>query len=304
MTPIDDLPEFPHESWDVDEAWERVRSRTAPETGSFGHEMERGVRSRWRNVAYAAGAALVVTGAAVALIRRGDVPGASSLGARPGQYSTSRAQYSTIRLADGSEVTLAPESRLTVAPRFAEGDREISLDGEAIFTVHHDAAHPLRIRARGVLIEDIGTRFDLSAYASDTNVTVAVAEGSVSMTAARSHSSSVAARAGPAIVLERGDIGRVDRLGRVSSERPASVAGYLAWANGRLSFTDRPLEEVLRTIGRWYDLDVRVEDARLKGRRVTADFSPQSPAEMIDALAVATDAVVARDGRVITLRTR
>jgi transmembrane sensor len=82
------------------------------------------------------------------------------------------------------------------------------------------------------------------------------------------------------------------------------VAGYLAWANGRLSFTDRPLEEVLRTIGRWYDLDVRVEDARLKGRRVTADFSPQSPAEMIDALAVATDAVVARDGRVITLRTR
>jgi ferric-dicitrate binding protein FerR (iron transport regulator) len=49
---------------------------------------------------------------------------------------------------------------------------------------------------------------------------------------------------------------------------------------------------------------VRVADARLRSRRVTAEFSPQSPAEMIDALAVATDAVVVRDGRVITLRPR
>jgi ferric-dicitrate binding protein FerR (iron transport regulator) len=276
----------------------------AAETGSGGLEMERAAPPRWWKAAYAAAAVLVVAGVASSLIRQRETSGASAPAAGQGRFSTSRAQFATIRLADGSEVTLAPESRMTVAPRFAEGDREISLDGEAIFTVHHNAAHPLRIRARGVLIEDIGTRFDLRAYASDTNVTVAVAEGSVQMTPARSGSASVAAPFGRAIVLERGDVGSVDGLGNTSTERPASVSSYLDWANGRLTFADRPLEEVLRTIGRWYDLDVRVADARLRSRRVTAEFSPQSPAEMIDALAVATDAVVVRDGRVITLRPR
>jgi ferric-dicitrate binding protein FerR (iron transport regulator) len=232
------------------------------------------------------------------------MPGASAPGTRPGQYSTSRAQYATIRLADGSEVTLAPESRITVAARFAEGVREISLEGEAIFNVRHDAAHPLRIRARGVLIEDVGTRFDLRAYASDASVTVAVAEGSVSLTAARSDSASAATKPGQPIVLERGDLGTVDGQGNTSTERLVHVSIYLDWANGRLSFVDRPLEDVLRTIGRWYDLDVRVTDARLRNRRVTAEFAPQSSAEMIDALAVATDATVERDGRVITLRPR
>ena len=238
------------------------------------------------------------------MARLNNRPAESAPGTRPGQYSTSRAQYATIRLADGSEVTLAPESRITVAARFAEGVREVSLEGEAIFNVRHDAAHPLRIRARGVLIEDVGTRFDLRAYASDASVTVAVAEGSVSLTAARSDSASAATKPGQPIVLERGDLGTVDGQGNTSTERLVHVSIYLDWANGRLSFVDRPLEDVLRTIGRWYDLDVRVTDARLRNRRVTAEFAPQSSAEMIDALAVATDATVERDGRVITLRPR
>ena len=303
MTP-NELPEPTPESWDVDAAWRRVRPRTVAATGSGGQRARSAAPLRRWIVSYAAAVVLVVVGAAAVLVRLNKMPADSTPDPRPGQYSTSRAQYATIRLADGSEVTLAPESRMTVAARFADGVREISLDGEAIFSVRHDAAHPFRIRARGVLIEDVGTRFDLRAYAGDASVTVAVAEGSVSLSAARSNSPPAAVKPDQAIVLGRGDVGIVDGQGNTSTERRVRVSSYLDWANGRLSFVDRPLEDVLRTIGRWYDLDVRVTDARLKNRRVTAEFSPQSSAEMIDALAVATDATVERDGRVITLRPR
>lgn len=303
MTP-NELPEPTPESWDVDAAWRRVRPRTVAATGSGGQRARPAAPLRRWIVTYAAAVVLVVVGAATVLVRLNKMPADSTPDPRPGQYSTSRAQYATIRLADGSEVTLAPESRMTVAARFADGVREISLDGEAIFSVRHDAAHPFRIRARGVLIEDVGTRFDLRAYAGDASVTVAVAEGSVSLSAARSNSPPAAVKPDQAIVLGRGDVGIVDSQGNTSTERRVRVSSYLDWANGRLSFVDRPLEDVLRTIGRWYDLDVRVTDARLKNRRVTAEFSPQSSAEMIDALAVATDATVERDGRVITLRPR
>lgn len=303
MTP-NELPEPTPESWDVDAAWRRVRPRTVAATGSGGQRARPAAPLRRWIVTYAAAVVLVVVGAATVLVRLNKMPADSTPDPRPGQYSTSRAQYATIRLADGSEVTLAPESRMTVAARFADGVREISLDGEAIFSVRHDAAHPFRIRARGVLIEDVGTRFDLRAYAGDASVTVAVAEGSVSLSAARSNSPPAAVKPGQAIVLGRGDVGIVDSQGNTSTERRVRVSSYLDWANGRLSFVDRPLDDVLRTIGRWYDLDVRVTDARLKNRRVTAEFSPQSSAEMIDALAVATDATAERDGRVITLRPR
>ena len=296
-----DLPEPTPESWNVDAAWRRVRSRTVAAAVAGGPRIRPAASPRRWILACAAAAVLVVVGAGL-LVRLNGISAESTAGARPGQYATSRAQYATIRLADGSEVTLAPESRMTVSARFAEGVREISLDGEAIFNVRHDAAHPLRIRARGVLIEDIGTRFDLRAYASEAIVSVAVADGSVSLTATRSNSPSAGARRDQPIVLGRGDVGTVDGQGNTSTERPVRVSSYLDWADGRLSFVDRPLDDVLRTIGRWYDVDVRVTDARLRNRRVTADFSPQSPAEMIDALAVATSATVERDGRVITLR--
>jgi transmembrane sensor len=222
----------------------------------------------------------------------------------PGHYSTSRGQSATVRLIDGSEVTLGPESRLTIPAGFAKGAREIALDGEAIFSVRHDEARPFCVRAHGALIRDIGTRFDLRAYPDEAVVTVAVTEGSVSLGRERPDSVGTLGRDGKAIVLGSGEVGTVDPHGAVTSVRSSQMSSYFGWANGRLSFVDRPLPEVLRTIGRWYDLDVRVTDARLARRLVNAEFSPQSPAETIDALALAMDATVERSGRVITLRPR
>jgi ferric-dicitrate binding protein FerR (iron transport regulator) len=105
-------------------------------------------------------------------------------------------------------------------------------------------------------------------------------------------------------VLRGGEVGTLDEQGTVVSGHSSNAASYLDWADGRLSFVDRPLPEVLRTIARWYDLDVRVPDPQLARRLVTADFVRQSPEEMIDALAVAMDATVERSGRIITLRPR
>lgn len=304
MTPIDDLPEPTRESWNVDAMWSRVRARTVAAATSGARRKSSVAPYRRRIATYAAATLLLVAGGGALVSRSSNIPAAAVPVLTLGQYSTSRAQYAIIRLADGSEVTLAPESHLTVSARFARGMREISLDGEAIFSVHHDAAHPFRVHTRSALIEDIGTRFDLRAYSGDNTITVAVVEGSVSMTAVRRDSAVASAIPDRPTVLERGDVGIVDGRGETSTERPAQVSSYIDWASGRLSFIDRPLEEVLRTIARWYDLDVRVTDDRLRSRRVTADFARGSSTEMIDALALTMDAVVERDGRGITLRSR
>jgi transmembrane sensor len=316
--------EVPSGAWDTDAMWAQLRERTVdadPECGErAAAPLPAGVargrssqsrRLRWisgerrlTSLASAAAILLVVAGAgALWLGTRGRPPAIESAPeTADGHYTTSRAQYATINLSDGSQVTLAPESRLTIPARFGQGVRVISLDGEAIFSVHHDAAHPFRVRARGALVGDIGTRFDLRAYANEATVTVAVAEGAVTLARARGGSGGVPGNDTAGIVLHRGDVGSLGQSGDATSTRAARVARYLGWADGRLSFVSRPLPEVLVTIGRWYDLDVRVPDARLASRLVTAEFSTQAPSEMIDALALAVDASVEREGRVVTLR--
>ena len=259
--------------------------------------------SRLARVASAAAFVILAGGAALWLATR--TPAAAPpVPEEPGHYRTSRGQYATIQLTDGSRVTLAPESRLTIPAAFGRGVRDVALDGEAIFSIAHDAAHPFRVHARGARVEDIGTRFDLRAYPDDRVVIVAVVEGALALGTDRADSSGAPRAAAEGVVLHRGDLASLDTSGQAYTRHHARVSDYVAWANGRLVFAARPLPEVLATIGRWYDVDVRAPDTRLATRLVTAQFSTQSPGEMIDALAIAVDATVERKGRVVTLRAK
>ncbi len=291
--------------WDADRLWagQRSRDKSPPRPRRVPHVFPRestGVRV----VAAAAAVLMLVTGGALYLKSRVIPSVAVPVSREDSHYSTTRGEYATVQLTDGSRVTLAPQSRLTIPAAFVNGQRDVSLDGEAIFDVKHDAAHPFRVHANGAQIEDIGTRFDLRAYQSDASVTVAVAEGSVALGRDPVVAPGSVRSSAEGVVLQRGQIGSLDRAGVVSAARSARVTNILGWSRGTLSFVARPLPDVLRDIGRWYDLDIRVSGPQLGARLVTAEFSTQSASEMIDALALAVDASVERTGRTVTLRSR
>jgi transmembrane sensor len=310
--------------WDAERMWSKHQERrrgvsgagearhdapafvaTHRTSGEFGGLRRLGQGTPFARLASAAALVLVAVGAAIAWHPpHGGSVKVAAPSEEPGRYSTLRGQFATVQLTDGSRVTLAPQSHLTIPAAFGPELRDISLDGEAIFDVKHDATHPFRVHAHGAQIEDIGTRFDLRAYASDAVVTVAVAEGAVALGRDRSAGRGAIGRDAEGIVLRRGDLGSLDASGRASTTRVARVSAYLGWADGRLSFVSRPLPEVLATIGRWYNLDVRVTDTTLASRLVTAEFSTQSADEMIRALAIAMDAKVERDGREVSFRAK
>ncbi len=301
-------------SWNADQMWADLRGRSQGPTPLAEPRAARrspgGLKRAFndqRLAPYSSAAAIIFVlagAAALWLGTRGTTVQTSHALEEAGHYSTTRGQYATIQLTDGTRVTLAPESRLTIPAAFGHDRRDISLDGEAIFDVKHDAAHAFRVHARGAQVEDIGTRFDLRAYRNESAVTVAVAEGAVTLGRERGDSASVSRHDVEGIVLHRGDLGSLDTSGHASTKHSVRIAAYLGWASGRLSFVSRPLPEVLTTIGRWYDLDIRVPDAALAARLVTADFSTQSADEMIHALAIAVDANVERNARVVTLRAK
>lgn len=293
--------------WNVDAMWAKVRASTVdanrPAAQSAAHRRVPRVAfavPRW-HTAIAASILVGLVGTGGWFAQRQRIP--KKAPAEPEVvYQTTRGQTATVQLSDGSRVRLAPESRLTIAGSFGDSLRELALEGEAEFDVHHDAARPFRVRTATTVTEDIGTRFGVRAYRNEPRVTVAVAEGAVTL--AR-RSASIASRQRPGgVLLSVGDLGTLDGQGTVAITHGAAVSRALAWTKNELIFAKQPLSEVLNTIARWYDLDIVVADAGVASHPVTAEFSTQSPDEMIQALAIAVDAVVERNGRHVTLKGR
>ena len=223
------------------------------------------------------------------------------------EYTTTRGQRATIQLADGSQLTLAAESRIRIPEDFGKVVREISLDGEALLDVVHDTNRPFRVHVKDAIAEDIGTRFDIRSYSLDSTVAVVVEEGAVALgkrsTEFNSSANRVDSRHGApeGVVLHRGDIGTIGREGRVTTRSTSHPELYSSWTHGKLEFVRTPLTEVAQTIGRWYDLNIHIEGESLSARSVTATFSVQSPAEMLQILALAVNARVERRGPFVRL---
>lgn len=296
------------DAWPIEKMWGEVRARsidapTVPEP-SVPARRTRPARALWSSgwrVPIAASLLLGLVGLGTWLdLRRPTVAPAPSM--PDAVYETRRGQTATVQLSDGSRVRMAPESRLTVRGTYGDSLRELALQGEAEFEVKHDAAHPFRVRTATSVIEDIGTRFSVRAYRRDATVAVAVAEGAVSLASTRTIAGSP--KPNSAMLLRVGDLGAIDEKGRITLSRGIATTRALAWTTGQLKFAKQPLPEVLAAIGRWYDLDIRLGDSSLTRHPVTAEFSTQSPEEMLQALAMAVEATIERDGRHVMLRAR
>ena len=211
------------------------------------------------------------------------------------EYATAPAQRMVIRLQDGTQVTIAPKSRVRYTADFGRAHRDLYLDGEAYFQVAPDFQRPLRVHTAGSVTEDLGTAFVVTAYADQVATEVVVTEGRVSLSRAETTS--------PAVVLGLRDLGRLEATGRATVRRGVDVDRYLAWTKGVLAFDGRPLSEVMPALERWYNVEIRLSDSALAARRLTATFQNEPIDLVLKRIALTLGMRVERgDGSVFLLR--
>jgi ferric-dicitrate binding protein FerR (iron transport regulator) len=235
----------------VDAAWAKVAQ--ALEHAST----QKPRRSRWMRFVLTAAAVVIAVIGGSRMLRRAP---------QWKEYATAAAQRMVIRLQDGTQVTLAPKSRVRYTADFGRAHRDLYLDGEAYFQVAPDSQRPLRVHTSHSVTEDLGTAFVVSAYADQRITEVVVAEGRVAL-------SGPGASSRPALVLEARDLGRLDPNGVATFRRGVDVSRHLAWTTGALAFDGTPLSEVMPTLERWYNVEIRLSDSVLAGRRLTATFT-------------------------------
>ncbi|HEV7704970.1 MAG TPA: FecR domain-containing protein [Gemmatimonadaceae bacterium] len=210
-------------------------------------------------------------------------------------FGTQRAQVAEVRLRDGTTVSLAPESRLTVMPGYGTAERAVRLVGEGFFRVMHDSLRPFTVHTAKGDVRDLGTAFAVTSYPGDSTLRVIVSEGRVRVLIAGQTSPS-----GP--VLEQGDVAHVGSASTPRVEHGVDVGQYLGWTQGHLSFYRAPLSDVVVQLGRWYDLRFVLQDSTLRTRRVTMAVSTTSADALVDAMSAALDLRAVRRGDTITLR--
>lgn len=198
-------------------------------------------------------------------------------------HRTGTAEVETVRLADDSIVTLAPESAIAVA--YAAGERRVELlAGEAFFEVTPDPARPFRVAAGPVGVVVLGTGFDVRR--DDAGAEIGVEHGLVRV----DHSTAQPPVAKP---LAAGAILTVSWSGAIEAGR--LPAGQLAaWRRDQLIAQDQPLGAVVDRMRRHFAGHVLVTDRALSERPVTGVYNLADPVEALRAIARAQNAVVRR----------
>lgn len=170
-------------------------------------------------------------------------------------------QYQVI-LPDGTKVWLNAASSLKYPAKFSDEERRVELTGEAYFEVSRiksasvkNRQLPFFVKTANQEVEVLGTHFNINAYADERATKTTLLEGSVRV----SYSSdanpirSVLLKPNQQSVIKIGNSSAI-----VNSVDPSSI---IAWKNGLFDFQDRTLEEVMRQLARWYNLEVVYEGA-------------------------------------------
>jgi len=280
------------QNWDAEAALGRIKERQREPARVIRLVARAGERRPMLAAALRIAAAVAVLAAGLAVWQVGLRSGE---GEAPAEVATRRGQRATVRFPDGTQVLLGPASSLRYAAAIRRRPRTVDLDGEAYFTVTHDARHPFAVRTAHGFARDLGTRFVVRAYRTDSVAAVVVAEGSVSLAAGAAHDS---------LVLAAGDLGRVTAAGRLSAEHGVPLERYFGWTEGRLVFHGTPLRDAATQFGRWYGVDVRLADTSLGDEQVTASFKDEPAATAIGLVASAAGVVVEQRATEFILRRR
>lgn len=203
-------------------------------------------------------------------------------------------------LQDGSVVELNRGAQVSV--RFSQDKRLIDLlSGEAYFTVSKDPDRPFVVRARGTVVQAVGTAFNVSLNPDE--VEVLVTEGKVLMNPSIATTrDSVVEELEPLVQkLIAGqrtvvNLNAALELPVVELVTPEVIESRLAWKNETLDFTNTPLSEVILEFNRRNHTQLVIADAELNALPITAAFRPNRLGEFVELLALTNNVRVERVG--------
>jgi len=163
-----------------------------------------------------------------------------------------------VTLSDGSVVWLNAASSITYPISFSGKERHVKLVGEAYFKIAHNSKAKFIVETPRGFIEDIGTEFNVMAYADEPAMRATLLKGAVKVITKQESK-----------VLKPGQQVSVSAAAKnIRLDEHADTDAAIAWKNEEFQFNNDDLKSVLRQLQRWYNITIypyEVPDTHFNG---------------------------------------
>jgi transmembrane sensor len=156
-----------------------------------------------------------------------------------------KGQYKLV-LPDGTKVWINAESSIRYPVAFDDKERRVFITGEAYFEVAKNKTKPFRVVVNDIVVEAVGTAFNVNAYSNEPYLSATLIEGSVLVSNGKTEN-----------LLTPGQQARISETDFTITAIEAN--DVVAWKDNRFNFVNTPLDVIMRQIERWYDATVVYE---------------------------------------------
>lgn len=160
-----------------------------------------------------------------------------------------------LMLSDGTKVYLNSMSTLKYPVQFTQDIRQVELQGEGYFEVSK-TGQPFIVKVNDMQIEVLGTIFNISAYPNENYQTTLV-NGSVRVTTTNGNNR----------ILKPSEQACINPKSNTIEVHTVNTSFYTSWIHGKINFKDQRLEDIMKSLTRWYDMQVVYGDEKAKDVR-------------------------------------
>lgn len=158
-----------------------------------------------------------------------------------------------LTLQDGTNVWLNAGSSLHFPAAFPQNERKVTLTGEAYFEVAKDRDRPFCVAIKAgadtsMNVRVLGTHFNINAYPDEPQHVVTLLEGGVKV---NYHEANALLAPGRKAIL--------NVAAGSMQVKDGDTEAAVAWKNGYFLFDNEKVEDIMRQVSRWYDVEVRYE---------------------------------------------
>ena len=268
-----------------DKLFARIKEQTQGKEETQGKENSRTIRMNpWK------WAAAIVLPICIAFFTYYLIDSSQTVGA-PFIVKADKGDKATIELPDGTNVVLNSASQLSYLNNFGENVRRVQLNGEAYFKVAHDEKRAFIVQVGDLEVKVLGTSFNVSAYEDAKDVTVVLLEGKVGVYAQKmSH------------IMKPGDKIEYNKATHKITATQVHPSDYIEWTKGNIYFEKESLENIMKTLSRIYDVEIRFDSNKLPNEYFTGTIPGGGIQNALNILMLTSPFFYEMDGSVIVLK--
>ena len=207
---------------------------------------------------------------------------------RGGEYS--------LALSDGTRIKMNSDSKLIFPNKFTGKERRVHLEGEALFDVTKDKKHPFVVETAKGNVQVLGTLFNVNVYPDEDVMQATLVEGQIAFKG-NAMSRSVELDPGEQVVynIKNGE----------SHVAKVNTKVYVGWAEGKWFIEGERLEDIMKQLSRWYDVEVFYKNPEAKELVFTGDLEKYNDCEVVlNIISMTTNVMFTVKDRVITVQMR